>query len=128
MILQTAIDFPAHSREKTAEGTAHVKKMAVKIGGNMRKIMRHFQNGNVPLTDETARTWQHLRVRNLAQRIADLRTLHLRVPAISETPIVILSNWVEGTNYKKYRLGCTCKEPGKDTDGCWLHSEKLKVL
>lgn len=78
------------------------------------KIIRHFQNGGAPLSDDTARMW--LGVRNLPQRCADLRN----------SGIVVLDNWNETKTHKLYKIGCQCPIPKHDTTGCYLHDDKLK--
>lgn len=107
-----------HQQERTKDTTRFVQENAVRLGGNCAKVMQHFQKNNTPLTDDTARLW--LDVRNLAQRVADLRL----------NGIVILDTWVKDSKYrnshKKYELACTCLIPERDNSNCYLHNPTLK--
>jgi len=109
------IQFPPHKKERTAEGTQHVQQNAVKFGGNSKKLMQHWQKQNIPLSDDNARAW--LSVRNLAQRVADLR----------DNGVIIMADWNEMKTHKTYKLGCQCAAPGRDTTGCWLHDPNKKL-
>ena len=98
-----------HTKERTPEGTQHVQDNAVKFGGNCLKLIEYWQKNNIPLSDDKARQW--LGVRNLAQRVADIRN----------SGVVVLSDWDKSHTFKLYRLGCQCATPGTDTNGCTLH-------
>jgi len=83
----------------------------------MTKLIAYWQRNNLPLSDDAARTI--LGVKNLAQRVADLR---------HKSGVVILDRWDSTKKFKLYHLGCQCETPRIDVTGCYLHDPKLKVV
>jgi hypothetical protein len=114
-MIQTQLQLPPHTRERSPEQTAYVQAHAVRLGGNNMKLIKFWQNQNVPISCDNAKDW--IGVRNLVQRVADLRALN----------IVILDKWDPTKTFKFYYLGCQCAEPRRDVTGCYLHSQELKV-
>lgn len=118
MTLQTQIDFSVHRNERTKETTRFVQDNAKKLSGNCKKLVKFWQEKHYWLSSDSC--LQLAGVRNVTQRCADL--IH-----INKIPVEIMMS--ENKQYKLYRLKCTCHHVHGElqNDGCWLHSEKLKV-
>jgi len=110
--------FPAHTSERTAEGTAHVNANHIKFSGDNKKLMMFWQkpNGNLWLSNEDGRTFGISSY--LSARVHDI--FKLGIP---------IEKKMDG-NIKRFRLACTCKLIGGNTvnENCWLHSPDKRIV
>lgn len=115
-LFDTPLQLPPHRYEKSEAGTDYVQTHQVRLGGNNKKLIRFWQNQNIPISCDNAKDW--IGVRNLVQRVADLRALN----------IVVLDKWDPTKTFKFYYLGCQCAEPRRVTSGCLLHDPSLRIV
>jgi len=110
------LNFPAHTQERSNEGTQHVQNLHEQFNKGNRELMAFWQRNRYWLSNEDARD---LKISSYCSaRVHDL--IGLGIPIEKKQDGVI----------KRFRLKCTCKiVAGLDvTDGCWAHDSKLKVL
>ena len=116
---QTQMQFPVHVKEKTREGEMFLNASRKKLEGNCGMLIRYWQRNNIWLSNKNASLW--LDVNNLIQRIPDLKKYGVQID----------DREVKGkrSNYKEFRLKCTCKIVGgcDVTDKCWVHDTKLRL-
>jgi len=94
------LNFPAHTSERTAEGTAFITdpENRKRLEGNNKKLIRYWQQNNIWLDKYSALEW--LQVDCLAQRVANIRQAGVVIEKRDKAEY-------EG-NQAMYRLKCTC--------------------
>lgn len=121
MTLQPEIQFPAHTRERSLDGTAHVQKNHTQFSNQCKKLMMFWQkkNGRIWLSNEDGRQFNLSSY--LSARVYDLLNTDV-------TPKIQIEKMNDG-KIKRFRLVCSCRIVGGEiqTENCWAHSEKLKV-
>lgn len=117
MSLQTSIDFNVHLKERQSEGTETMQRHELRLKKACKVLLKYWQTNNIPLSVADARL--HFGINNLTQRVYDMR---------EHNGIVILTQWDSTKTFKLYQLGCQCPTPKQDTTGCYLHSDKLRIV
>lgn len=122
------IPFPAHTSERTADGSSQVAMYHAKFSGDCKKLMQFWQGGKwYWLSNDDGRRF-HLSS-YLSARCYDLRKAGVPIDdRWHETPTSPDPAMCGKTvRVKVFRLRCTCRVVGgkEVPQGCWVHDKQL---
>lgn len=110
-------EFRTHKRERTKEGEAILIEQNARLTGNNYDLVKFWQSKWYWLDDDTCRNMTG--IKNVTQRVANIRN-DIGIPVEKDK---------RAGGVVWYRLKCTCHLIGgvKETRGCYVHSEELKL-
>lgn len=110
------IQFPAHTSERSEEGTRQVRENHAKFSGDCKKLMMFWQSKWYWLSNEDGRTFGISSY--LSARVWDL---------VKQG--VLIEKMREG-NITRFRLKCSCHHVHGElqNEGCHVHDAKLRIV